>query len=1264
MARRTFENKSRLQNTEEIIRRTDNFVGQVSDIPANDAPNGSLREMLDCLAVGWGVVPRKGFYAQYVLPGVVSSGVSGSMDTNKLVTVSAGHTFTSADIGKLLCWSDGTIGTIATTPTGATCTLTINSSVAKSADTQIIIRSKVNSYIFHPSLQEYILHVGTTVYRMSEAAGTLTQVYLVGPTAISDVTSTMSIVGEDVVICAQALWRVNKTENRYWKVNHATNGNPLEVRTGKYTRRYLYTMTRQRITKTTAIGANDKELFYNRGTLSTGVAQQLIATETGACQRFALCGQSKVIADYIDVGANLNFGDSSIAYADAPELYYDRLTCGAITDTTTVMLNGCFNVTMDSTTYMISYSLSSGTALDRLASVLNSKVLTWFPTAKVYVTGSALVFENYAAGGSVGYLSTPATIPTGYIDVSAALKGTSGTGTITHVNYYTPAVVSNLVPWSTTDWKAFTHYSVYCSENVNEETTLGADPNAFAWTADVPLMRCMIVTRTSTALAVKSGKPGRFLSSDLGAYVTAISTSLVTTAKIWNITSVVANEPVAGAVGSAVVTGTGADGDYYLFFGAVRGILGTISGSTLTVTNWLTTNAEFPTVSYTCTWGSPTELAVGDPLFLQDGSVAVVTAKTDANTYTVASSYSGSFASYSAAGPIAIVPQGVVAASSSTTPYWPYRFFDKNSDSVINARVGTLGLLTRFWDAMPNPTIGHTVPGWFIANEQATAGKYNYVNLPDSRNYLLGSYNAGHHSDKIGVPITHFDSVGQFIAVFSASTTRIIQLGLNISFTDVSNGSVIEALPTSDVVDDNLGAAGPSYVTTVNDSSLAVINQDGGIRIFDGFKYGNNLVYNKIMDKISALASASICYDDYYGLVVFGTLDVLGYRYDKTYSVGIDSEGFLGCATLTLPSLEYPVKIRTSTGQMCYPSAGTLKTTAGTLTVKAGYLTRGYRTEAAASYQDGNATNGHTAAYYTGSITTQDDIGDTQLYRIRHQEKNIYMTGLLTETGNTSVLNVTAYNDIGTQVAQALTCKGSPYFDASIHFATVLEGHRIRFKYDWDKALYIVNGYMDYYSVYDRATSLTNRRSTENDVEASEQDVIFGFGKSLKYLNLATGLPLTVTGTLSRVTGSDSKAGTGIDFSAGGLLGGSLSAASGTAFTISFWLKTITGTNTILSSSDIVVSIAAGAITITGLGIAGSVSATLLATVSWTEIYIVKNGAAISVYQDNVSKYSNAAICTAGATLSGAFSDIGKNTSGAYSNIAYLKIFNGAVIPT
>jgi hypothetical protein len=991
--------------------------------------------------------------------------------------------------------------------------------------------TNLNGQIRHTKTGYYYVHVDTKLYYSPDQAGTWTEIVRSGATALPDTVSNIRELGDSILVFAtNGIFRVDLALGHYWRTNvepatnNITGGNSLG-----HHRRYVHTMSRLRDADGGPI------LWSNSTNYIQDRADLVIDQETGAC---ALDDND---IDYKEVYTDREAGSKTTTYG--------TLVTWTVTATTGLTGSCFFNWTYTGTVYTIQYVVAATATLPDIAAAIQTAMRAKI-SDKAFCTYS-LATTKFTIGvatpmATTDYLASPVAV-SGWTDVSATLTGTLFTGaTLVTAYYYSQPSIIGYQPWS--DWKALTHYSFFGTKSLYKETNgiVTGSPSSYAWMYDIPVMRAGWGSASITTLSCDSTN-GMALQAgaDVGQWVTFIDSS-DSSAEQHQISNVAA----FGKTVTYLVSG--GFGNTQCFVGAKWGCRFDSTAGDATVATWLETwkSTGAAAGAYTPSKADQT-VAVGDPLFCSDGRVYYITAKTDNKHFKIdtTATLTNILAGFT--------PKGSTETSKGNN------ISDYIDDSVISARIGTLGLRSRFFTAMSDTDVGAVSNGFVVIGYD---NKIAYNNIGSDQQYIIGNCHPSYQVEALNGDV-HAVTINQnIISVFTNYATYTTQTNLDISVTD-PNGAVVYTLPKPVLADMYIGTTARQHVCEYERDAVIVLCQDHGIRTWNGYQYSDNLILNKITKKLKACSKLLVCYDDKYGVLVFGSTN--GTTYDKIYTVGIKEDRYTGASefqNLPVPDLDVQ-PINVSTRALWFPDGA----------VVGRWIDNAAVTWLEDSLIDVPDSTAPTVGYeIPWSFQTGDDKGTDQAHTIRHLESHLYVSGAGTNQEVPSAVTIQAriYNDIGRLVTTNVELKSNPHYIGDINFDKRIEGHRIRFGFSFDKANLVVNGMSTYYESRDKASSIASRTTTEHDYQTALSAPVFGITRTGALLNMADGKLLGGSGSL--MLGPDGRYSGWIVSGADGTCSEALTGA----WMVSAWLPDSTGPYDIIKTGDATAAWSANRITV------------------------------------------------------------------------------------
>lgn len=379
----------------------------------------------------------------------------------------------------------------------------------------------------------------------------------------------------------------------------------------------------------------------------------------------------------------------------------------------------------------------------------------------------------------------------------------------------------------------FTHYSIYGTPEISaaEDTTgqLGIfrtvnDPNIYAWIADIPLIKPFVgkfdISDTSKLFVdyriVSPYDIGSTIYSESGIEViiedfdrepksSVITPSSVEDYNYFYKVTIVSGEDEINL----------ADGDE---IGFAIGV-----GDSEDVFSAVTTNGQLITSRVF------TSNDVGKNVFTSDGTALIIRSVT-AGIPTV-TDIVGNIGDYT-----------IVCGINPTTR----NFNDNVDDFILGSRAKNFPLRNRFFDRVPDTSIGTVSPGFmFLANRGF--GEIYYCSTRSLE--LIGYHNPVAQSDSsIESEIT---SITEIAGTISVKTEHSTYRMLPIQAFEAGEARFNESyyvIPSPEVTSEVIGCKQFSHVKKIDDNNELVFTNEPAVRFYNGDTYSDNVAFNMIQD--------------------------------------------------------------------------------------------------------------------------------------------------------------------------------------------------------------------------------------------------------------------------------------------------------------------------------------------------------------------------------------------------------------------------------
>lgn len=352
----------------------------------------------------------------------------------------------------------------------------------------------------------------------------------------------------------------------------------------------------------------------------------------------------------------------------------------------------------------------------------------------------------------------------------------------------------------------------------------GNDKEAYAWVADIPVMKSFNVHTSGSNVYFDGGIISDYdEGSDISIYESGTFNS-------YTISAVNTSSNYATlASAPASVSGVAA------YIGATSGGTFTSSGGVLTLVS-----------GDTFTSGD-----VRRRLFLSDGTYLHISGVTSGVGYTVETD---------------IISTPTAACWSVGTR----RFNDELEDENLRPRLAGYPLYQRFFQPLPLGNMGAVTPGFMFTGTRDENYIY-YSMIPDGFEYLTGYYHPYYQLTFVKDGIRAFGDFADKLAVYCINSTSVIPLNVTspVSIPDI--GTEITTLAGISLVDSSVGVLDYGSIASIEISKQILITNEPAIRIFNGTTYSNNLASQRIMKTLKSLQPAtSAAYTPFMGYIFWG----------------------------------------------------------------------------------------------------------------------------------------------------------------------------------------------------------------------------------------------------------------------------------------------------------------------------------------------------------------------------------------------------------
>lgn len=182
------------------------------------------------------------------------------------------------------------------------------------------------------------------------------------------------------------------------------------------------------------------------------------------------------------------------------------------------------------------------------------------------------------------------------------------------------------------------------------------------------------------------------------------------------------------------------------------------------------------------------------------------------------------------------------------------KFYDTMDDTQLRAREDFYSCMGRYRQALPSCNVGKFMPSFVVVAYRGQKRIY-YSQLNDKFDYFIGNYVPTQVNDKCRDAIQAFWLFQDVLAIFCATTTRGIQIGLTEFTTLPESNEAIPIIPGIKDIDMHTGCLDIGSIKEVEKGLIELItNEPGGeaLRQFNGSSYSeeNYLVDNSLGGRI------------------------------------------------------------------------------------------------------------------------------------------------------------------------------------------------------------------------------------------------------------------------------------------------------------------------------------------------------------------------------------------------------------------------------
>lgn len=197
-------------------------------------------------------------------------------------------------------------------------------------------------------------------------------------------------------------------------------------------------------------------------------------------------------------------------------------------------------------------------------------------------------------------------------------------------------------------------------------------------------------------------------------------------------------------------------------------------------------------------------------------------------------------------------------------------------ETIINfANDPAFSLQTRFFQALPSSSVGALSPGFLFV---ADAGKIYYSYFTNTRRFILGWHRLDYQADTtLNDTIMAMKAYPNRMVAFGKNATYASNVGAYNSITTEKIGEVVFTVPQFSLVDKK-GVLHTGAIEDVLVGQSVVMTKDGGVYLFDGKQFSQDLAAKKIntlLRKLGLVVTSN--YDSVGGYQIFGSEEALEY---------------------------------------------------------------------------------------------------------------------------------------------------------------------------------------------------------------------------------------------------------------------------------------------------------------------------------------------------------------------------------------------------
>lgn len=824
------------QNEQRFVQN--NFAAAMrKELPLDKIPDNGLEivENVKCYATHFEGRTGTKPWSSATFPTLVGRDDYEATKSGYLITKTAGDNFTNADLNRYFIWPSGHAEQILEVV--STTVVRVHTNTARSAATAAnpaSIGGEVNCVAFHKLTSRWILHIDSRVFYANYNIPSWNAVKRLCASELIDDRSGWDESGDFIFVSNYAgLFKIDMTPTipEMVQINVApaenTVGETAEDATNIYGRRYLYAMS---ILAGTGI--------RDRQTAGAVIKMETAPNFPDADNRYR---------DYAE-----NF--TAFPISDAAGTYQARV--GAPVGITIVDAQAAIN-----SNWVIRMTLGTA-ALNATRDVFLpvSVVSSWYQVAALIQQAMRDTFELEAPnatcqfnGATDSFVLTAGREPGTQISMFAEAVAGSGLWQNNANNTILNAYVNGATGFFNSfevvgpftqpvGEQQFTHYSLKATPDTGSEAEVtsgqrSSNPNLdrFIWHSDIAVCKAFTAS-VNAAGNICTATEGEFQREDVGNNLTFNDGSTFY---------------ISGYTNAFIVTGTSSTGVAIASQGCQ---LGASRVFTLSQTNYVVTRTDGDV------------FVAGDvekTIHLANGSYVRIRSFVNANSV------------------LAYDDENHAAQGAAIDPTSRY-ISDWVADATLLNRESAYALENRYMDALPSISgLIKKTPGFiFVAPRGGKTISYGQIGY--GLDYQMGYYNPRFQYENLDDVIVALRKLPDILVILCSTKTRRIPVNISKSVPIPGTDAIVSVVTGITDVDEDIGCVDEGSIGEFGESALIFITNEPGLRVFDGYRYGPNMLIDQqtrdwmIRDDFRNLQSAvSAFYDADEGYVVFGTNTIL-----------------------------------------------------------------------------------------------------------------------------------------------------------------------------------------------------------------------------------------------------------------------------------------------------------------------------------------------------------------------------------------------------